>query len=757
MRRRKPNLGARNRATLWMALLAGVLLAAAAFAVPSALALPEGRVYEVVSPAYKGGYGVGVLRGVAPNGESAVFDSLGVFAAAPWDSTSNVYVARRDPGSGWSTASLQPPLVDGGATDLSSTLDYSLGEAPSEATKAGAPSTGRIFLLHPTTALDTAANWEVFGGIILKLVDEERGGGGEEGASGDLCHIVVGHSGGPLLPEAAESENELYDLTRGCDGEPSLRLVGVKNELGPHEEPEAINRCPVELGIGLYYQGVGASQEQLSTFNAVSADGREIFFTTNAAQGLQQGSSCNGGSSQLFVRVDGSKTLEVSKSMSESASCGEEVPCPGATGRASAYFKGAYEDGSHVFFTTKAPLVEEDGDAQNDLYMATIGCAEGEPECQSAQKQVTSIVQVSHDPTANQAAEVQGVVRVAADGPRVYFVARGVLGDGANPEGQTPAEGADNLYVYDSDTKDLAFIAELCSGPEESGAGVQDMRCPNDLSAGGYGRNDSSLWSFGSEAQSTPDGRFLVFTSYGRLLKSDTDTAKDVYRYDATAGLLTRVSLGEAGFDSNGNNDGSEATIQVGGIEPGGLVRQEHEMSTRAISEDGSRIVFEATGALSPDAVNGLGNVYEWHMEEGQSEGEVSLISSGSSLTEDSGAVITPSGQDVFFITSQNLVPQDTDGLRDIYDAREGGGFPPAPAPRQPCSGDACQGPLSAAAPLLVPGSVSQAPGQNFAAPVSTTTVKPKPKSKPAKCKKGYVKKKGRCVKKPKKSAKGKK
>ena len=42
--------------------------------------------------------------------------------------------------------------------------------------------------------------------------------------------------------------------------------------------------------------------------------------------------------------------------------------------------------------------------------------------------------------------------------------------------------------------------------------------------------------------------------------------------------------------------------------------------------------------------------------------------------------------------------------------------FVSPPAPTQPCSGDACQGPLSNPTPLLVPGSVSQASGENLAA-----------------------------------------
>jgi hypothetical protein len=94
-----------------------------------------------------------------------------------------------------------------------------------------------------------------------------------------------------------------------------------------------------------------------------------------------------------------------------------------------------------------------------------------------------------------------------------------------------------------------------------------------------------------------------------------------------------------------------------------------------------------------------------------------------------------------------------------VYDARLGGGFPSPLAERQPCSGDACQGPLSAPAPALVPGgTATQAAGESFAAPApAKAAVKSKAKPKAKSCKKGYVKKKRKCVQKPKKSTRGKK
>jgi hypothetical protein len=169
-------------------------------------------------------------------------------------------------------------------------------------------------------------------------------------------------------------------------------------------------------------------------------------------------------------------------------------------------------------------------------------------------------------------------------------------------------------------------------------------------------------------------------------------------------------------------------------------------MNTRAISEDGSRIVFTSAEPLSPAASNGLVNAYEWHENTGGEGGGVTLVNSGSGEEEVDDVIISPNGLSVFFDTSEGLVPQDTDGAPDLYDARldqPGEAVAQAEAERRPCEGDACQGPLTNPAPLLVPGSVSQAPGENLPPVVVATKAKSKPKCKSSYKRNGH----GTCVK----------
>lgn len=754
------------------AVLAAVLVAAASAATP-ALALPEGRHYEMVSPPYKGGYGVTRLEGVAMEGagegERVVFLSVGTFAGAPSSDLFNTYLARRG-GAGWSTEPMMVPATIAPAAflaELSPTLDSALffGYPGTSGGAAEGETLEPEFLFHP---LDTAGAGFLVAGMPLKRVDGKRlHGVGTSGASPRFCHALLrtGVStaeGEPLLAETTASENDLYDVTTGapgCRGQFSVRLVGVKNSLGPNEEPRVLDPpCLVSAGAQVATPGNG--------FNSIAAEGEVIFFQTAPTH---SGATCglnNVNPVQLYVRLGGSRTLEISRPLEASkpfGGCGDggnpgevpgEVPCPGAATRAGAVFQGANQAGTRVFFTTAQSLVAGDTDTGTDLYMASIGCPAGEPGCEPAEREVTSLVQVSADPNAGEAAGFQGITDVSPDGARAYFVARGVL-SAANAEGHPPVAGADNLYVYDAEDGTVHFIADLCSGPTESGV-TQDLSCPSDLAAGGKGvpgeRNDIGVWGESREVQTAgPDGRFLLFSSFAQLLPGDTDTTKDLYRYDAQSGRLDRVSVGEEGHDANGNNNAFN--VEIPALRQNEQAQEDYNLTSRAISEDGSRVVFATAEPLSQFAGNHLVNAYEWHKEPGWGEGRVSLVSNGHDEEPVGGqpiggqrseVVITPSGRDIFFRTVQGLVPQDTDGAVDVYDARLGAGFPPAPVQRRECWGEACRGPLTNPAPLLVPGSVLQAPGEGFAAPAPATAAAKKATKR---CPKARRPSHGKCVK----------
>jgi hypothetical protein len=337
----------------------------------------------------------------------------------------------------------------------------------------------------------------------------------------------------------------------------------------------------------------------------------------------------------------------------------------------------------------------------------------------------------------------------------VYYVAQGKLEGASNGQGVEPIEDHNNLYVYDTQTGTTAFIGTLAPTLAEA---------PSTASKVGEspGSEEKTLQEFMRLSTITPDGRFLVFTSIEDLTPGDTSTARQVFEYDAETGELVRVSIGQNGFNDNGN------TAIFNARPP----RQDAGWPL-AVSNDGAYVVFQSADGLTPGALNRdrgeftreningelvkepyyANNAYEYH------DGNVYLISDGRdasyssiglSTAESSVQVrgISPSGDDIFFETADRLVPQDLDTEIDLYDARIDGGFP-APVSLLPsCSGDACQGQLSPSPTLLSPGSESQAgatPPLVTPAPAHTLAAKPKPKAKA--CKKGYVKKKTKCVK----------
>jgi hypothetical protein len=464
-------------------------------------------------------------------------------------------------------------------------------------------------------------------------------------------------------------------------------LVEISGAGGPAEAERTVSDNAV----------AGNGQIQGGTlFHAVSNDGAEVFFTP--------GSDGGGVTGESYVSVNRSMTL----------------PLGGL-------FQGASEDGSKVFLR---------GEHLN-LVMDTIDREPGH-------EAITETVPIS-------GASLGLYVRSSDDGSHVYFVSNGpVLAANKNENGEEAVEGELNLYVYDTLTKGYAFIARTVPGGElftniATGYHVEAQvnGCPS--------RELGETVEPGCEG-----GRFFVFTTEAHITPGDTAGGRQVFEYDAKTGHLARVSTGEGGYANNGNDNALGASIAP--FEPaadyGDPQPDLFGENARAVSDDGSTVVFSSPGALSPRAVNDLQpqqpgpvDVYESH------DGQVSLVSTGHSLTSDEQPAITPagSGRDIFFTSTEDILPQKSDGLKGLWDARIEGGFPAALVPEGGCNGDSCQGPPSVPDLLGASGSATFSGLGNPTPAAPTPAAKPKAKPKPKQCKKGYTKKKNRCVKAKKK------
>jgi hypothetical protein len=258
-------------------------------------------------------------------------------------------------------------------------------------------------------------------------------------------------------------------------------------------------------------------------------------------------------------------------------------------------------------------------------------------------------------------------------------------------------------------------------------------------------------------ARMSTDGSAVVFMSSLRLpggFNNGTEL-EQIYRYDVPANTLSCVSCSPAGVTPTGNAEMSVLQANETG-KLGALNRFANLVDERGVSADGDRIFFDTPDPLVPqDSNTGSGSVLSKETEEPEpggrdvyewENGTVYLISSGKSPENSYFLDNSENGDDVFFATSEGLVPGDTDGAYDVYDARvphPGDNPPPAAVP---CEGSICQGAPNVPSPLTPPASATfsglgnPAPEPAPAAPKTVT-------KKATKCKKGHVNnKKGQCV-----------
>jgi hypothetical protein len=740
--------------------------------------LPDCRAFELVTPPYKDG---GVVQGgeaaaVSADGSQVIVTAAGAFAGAGnyWlnqdrgVSLSGYEFTRS--GVGWQPSALVPPASEFPYSGLLAVSPQDFNTTLWDAERSGLIDHEDIYLrtgsgpseFHPVGPGTPKVAGE-------KVLANDQSGGNEEitfvGASADLTHslfkIEASDRLGPsdLWPGDTTQLNtdkwSLYEYVYTGVRAAEPLLVGVRNDsvLKSNTEAQLISSCGTELGSGEPNGDIASVDD---AYNAVSESGETVFFTTRACAG---GPAVN----ELYARVAGARTVSVSEPAS-----GDCEACNTTTGLQNAVFQGASQDGSKAFFMTEQELLP--GAKGMNIYGYDFNGPAATPADPDGRVALVSGCSAAPGECSAEAG-VRGVVRVSEDGERVYFVATGKLASG-NREGQTPVEGADNLYVYEPDgahpgSYHTVFVATLLSPVEEavlqseeaeeavkvnervekaalsafeeainSGASFEEgfhiytnvTRREEALLRGALGPSgtlteDQLVWSEEDArrpVQATPDGRFLVFPSSAHLTAGDTSRAPQLFEYDAVGEALTRVSIGQAG-PSSGNVETFHDSPRIQGQGFSGADRPTAADTGLAVSGDGSEVFFTSAANLAPQANESTVNVYEYR------EGRVYLVSGGQDASMVSGSPtvvlfgVDLSGQDVFFSTVQALVPQDGETQEALYDAREGGGFP-APVLEPGCVGETCRGASGAAPALQSPGSTAST-GGNIPPPVS----KPQP------------------------------
>jgi hypothetical protein len=664
----------------------------------TALALPECRAYELVSPnstplvTSAGGVGFGVRA--ADNGNAIAYLSYYPFQGSP--SSGWLFRARRGV-TGWSLEAMSPQVLPGAApkviceaTELNYSEDLlasvlrigreikqefpgnSFCQQPQEELVQGEPA-GFANLLRQGAP---GAPYEL---VNLTPPDASPANAQFQDASDDLSHIVFGEEA-QLTPEAPPGYN-LYLWVGG-----TLRLVTflpsgspVRGDLaGATQHRVAPDGSSLDVEVG------GAFTGTAPIINAVSSDGERIFFYANG---------------NLYVRENAGQQPTASGSCSPAEpdrACTRQVDLSkGAGNSGGGVFQYASADGRRVFFTAESQLTFPSS------------AAAGKPALY--EYDVVTRALVDRTLGASAAADVRGFSGGAEDGSRLYFVAKGALtGPQVNGQGEVAQAGQPNLYLLESGT--LTFIATLDPALDRGAWSYEFTR--------EEGRPPEAAGGSTLTTRTSPDGRYFAFNSV-RGLSGGTAGTRQIFLYDAVAGTLSCASCLPGGNAPAGPSAIPEPISTTEAEAPGYL--------PRSLTDKG-QLFFTTTQALLPADTDGVADVYEHR------QGGLNLISDGSGAGPSYFFDASVGAGDVFFATSDALLRSDTDNALNLYDARVGGGFSEPPAPGPSCAaGDSCRS-AGAGAP----------PTGTLATPTNTGSGNVVPRRK--RCKGNKVRRKGRCV-----------
>ena len=499
------------------------------------------------------------------------------------------------------------------------------------------------------------------------------------GATADCKHVIFENlDRGYALPVTPKStqyapRNSLYEWSRGSEG------------------PRVASVLPDGVPAGSVVVGGAFSAYGSPPLNQISSDGRRAFFTAQAEGTEEEG--VQSGTPQVYMRVDGNKTLTISAS----TTCAPKEPC--STLDRGALFEGASSDGTRAFFLANYGLAASSsagGEAQTTCNTSATdgkygeGCDLYEFRLADATGGKGTLTDLSADVEAQtgdtKGANVRGVVGISDDGSSVYFSASGQLVPGkGNTEiqNETPYPHLDEelrldeANVYNSrEAEAPRYVASIRRA--EAGAGAPTEALDAILAAGGHG-----MQYLVSRVSS--DGEYLLLasdrslTGYNNL---DVKTGKpdpELFEYRQSTESLTCVSCDPAGQPPDQPSAQSP-------FSNGGPFLEVHTSSIPRNLLDDGRVFFDSATPLTATAEREAVNAYVWAPPglQGCASGGgcVAILDTTVGRFDTYFVGASEDGENAYISTAAQLAPEDGDGSRDLYDVRVDGGkqyVPPTP------------------------------------------------------------------------------
>ncbi len=685
--------------------------------------LPDGRVYEMVTPIDKedaevyvpsavshqaedqaGGYETTRISEVAASGDAVVYQGDPTHnggGESSGNALGSAYLARRSQGGGWTQASIQPPgrrttAYRGFSSDLSAGILTSPTENPEQAepqlpggnAPAGLYSEGTYDQRYdiyrhafdeesyqPLSIATPKRTQAEAKGYVVDNGSGEPQGPAYAGGTPDLSQLLFQDNDDALQKGEAEPEKELGEdvnqeaaqhhteseyLYDWSDGPPLLVDVLPDGRVAPNATFGAPH---------LLHEKWNGNPPDFS--HVISSEGSRVFWSA------LQGTGYNQRPKALYIRENPTQPQSPLNGQEECT-----VPTDACTIQldkgieGGARFWTASSDGSKAFFTKGA------------LYVYEVNATIGQPG-------------VITDLTPG--VEVQGVLGSSEEGDYIYYV-----------------NSANELYMLHENGDQWEAPVAIASLSSEDGEGVSPYNGLADFATDEEGHAGDWVPDLGQRtAEVTADGQGLVFMSDQPLKAQgfpngyETDGQEEVYVYDAERNSLFCASCSQSG------ESGSSAFLPVSWSD---------SYIPTWISEKGNRVFFDSPSSLVSRDTNGNMDVYEWEREgtgsceqdDGSRGGCMYLLSGGSSNEPSWLLGASANGSDVFMITRSNLTGDAQDELYKVFDARIGGVEPLAPPA---CTGTGCQGVPAAPPTFAAPSSVTYIGVGNFSAPTRVKSV----------------------------------